>query len=98
MPKNRVQFSKDAACPLSGLSSQNDFEPIGAVLRGPPAVAPPVTEGISQAARQPPELRGNKSDTSRGHLSTTSPPCGREAAWPRWRRSPISPVIVKSRL
>ena len=34
MPKNRVQFfAKDAACPLSTLSLQDDFEPIGAVLQ-----------------------------------------------------------------
>jgi|tagenome__1003787_1003787.scaffolds.fasta_scaffold18575755_1 hypothetical protein len=34
MPKNRVQFfAKDAACPLSTLSFQDDFEPIGAVLQ-----------------------------------------------------------------
>jgi hypothetical protein len=33
MPKNRVQFfAKDAACPLT-LFFQDDFEPIGAVLR-----------------------------------------------------------------
>ena len=34
MPKNRVQFfAEDAACPLSILSFQDDFEPIGAVLQ-----------------------------------------------------------------